>query len=185
MTIGGLSLDPRGRPIVVAVVAGADEPHETVSRAKAAIGLGADLVEVTGPLPDTAARELTAAGVVWLAAATEEDEVARLVAAGAAGLFLAAETPLDTASILVPVIGPDRACRSGDWVRHDLHDLAAGPAAPADAVQLVDVTDATDPAGVAAAVTFALEFGADALRTTDPRAARRAAHVVRAIERVA
>lgn len=170
---------------MVAVLCDALTPHDLALRAKAAVGEGADLVEVPADISDAAAAELTGAGQLWMVACANATQAAVRVAQGAAMVIVAPGADIGAASLAVPIVTDHPPVRAHDWRSIELAALASDPVSGAsnDCVRLVTIPDAYDSAGVAAAATLALEFGADALRTTNPRAARRAAFVQRAIER--
>ena len=84
--------------------------------------------------------------------------------------------------MLAPLASP--WLQAGDWgiVGEASQDVVAARA-DAQVVPIVDLGPEADRARIAAAVTVGLEHGAQGFRTVAPRAVRRSAFVVRALER--
>ena len=192
--IGSADLDPDLRPIVVAAAPSIadDQPLETAI--KQAIGQGADLVEVPVARLDTSgAAGRRASSPAMCVSCARLDEVDRALDAGAIAVRWVGES-YQTDDVrdrlgAVPLVVSGNAAvhgatlRSGDWWvvawehRHRLEGRGAG------VLGLVDLGACTERAEVAAAVTVAMEGRIDGFVTVAPTAARRAAHVIRAVER--
>jgi hypothetical protein len=192
--LGPTELDPDVRPIVLAAASTVvgDQPLETAI--KQAIGQGADLVEVPaerlGAAPAPALRDSSLAVCVTC---ERLDEVDRVSTCGVAAVrwsgVLASVTEVRARLGSLPLVvfdgaeGPPLVRRPGDWWVVSWEQRERLTDRPAGVLGLVDLGARTDRAELAAAVTVALERGADGFVTVAPTSVRRAAHVIRAVER--
>ena len=194
--LGPTDLDPDLRPIVLVVAPSIEGGQPLETWVKQAIGQGADLVEVPLTRLDPATAEAMRDASLAIGVSCERlADVDGALASGAAALRwngepthlaevrarvgsipLVVSMPADADSE-VPALGP------GDWLvvpwehRERLTERATG------VLGLVDLGVRTDRAELAAAVTVALEGDIDGFVTVAPTAVRRAAHVIRAVER--
>lgn len=192
--LGPIELDPDVRPIVLAAASSiaADQPLETAI--KQAIGQGADLVEVPAEqLGPTAATALRVAALAVCVTCERLDDVERASPSGAAAVRWTGD-PARTTEVRARLgglplvvfdldVGADHVHRPGDWWVVSWEQRARLVDRPAGVLGLVDLGARTDRAELAAAVVVALELGAEGFVTVTPTSVRRAAHVIRAVER--
>lgn len=190
VSFGAIGSDPRRHPLVIALLTTADvEPSMVSAMAKEAVGQGADLIALPVGMehPDTVGMLATGA-VDWVGVATEATGFARLVAAGATAIWWRGDGPppdrgTGSRAETVPVMAGDaRGLHAGDALVGSGADASDAGSAPPGLPYLVDLTGIDSRAVTAAAVTVGLENGAVGFITTLPRAVRRAAHVIRAVE---
>lgn len=186
LRIGTHVFDTDRRPLVVArSVRDARSDEDLVRWAKDAIGRGADLVSIP-------VQRLTEAIVVTL------DGVGAPVIAGLDGSADGVVPPGGVHAVSAPPgahIGrtlpdaPVRFATDPEWLRPgDVHvvgpgELGALSRLPPRVRGIVDLGNLEDRARIAALVVCALEAGAAGFVTVTPVPVRRAAHVVRAVER--
>ena len=189
-----LDLDPDVRPIVLVASPSIELGQPLETSVKQAVGQGADLVEVpVHRLDVSTAVALRDAALPICISCEQLDEIEPALAAGAAALHWngdlavasSVRARLGPVPLVVSVHEPAdiEALQVGDWCvvswehREWLSSRAAG------VLGLVDLGVRSDRAELAATVTVALEGDGDGFVTVAPTAVRRAAHVIRAVER--
>ena len=190
LRIGSVELDTARRPLVIAVVRAEVGDLAVAAAVKQVHSLGADVAEVAGDdLDPQTCRQLGEQGLSWSVATDVPQVAARAIARGAVALRWTGPRSVDAARPAVaevPVLAPFASpwLREGDWgVVGESPGNEVVSRAAAGVLPIVDLGPEADRARVAAAVTIGLEHGAQGFRTFAPRAVRRSAFVVRALER--
>lgn len=194
--LGPTDLDPDLRPIVLVSSPSIDSGQPLETSIKQAVGQGADLVEVPAcRLDPLTAVTLRDAALAICVSCERLDEVDGALVGGAVALYWNGDLAL-VATVRerlgsVPLVRSwhddvdvdSAALQAGDWLVVPWERRERLNARPTGVLGLVDLGARTDRAELAAAVTVALEGNADGFVTVAPTAVRRAAHVIRAVER--